>query len=96
MGDGDVASAGLSGMIRFNNETLLIEPSTESGSRQLLHVVYPPRGDVLRQISLADDQVYRQPADRGRRKRNIDYDDYGNEITNTVNAPQESVISFIP
>lgn len=82
---------GLSGMIRFHNETLLIEPSTETQNQHLLHIVYPPQSSVLRHISLADDQVFHQPATQVRRKRNIDYDDYGNEVTNTVNTPQESV-----
>ena len=83
-------------MIRFHNETLLIEPSTETQNQHLLHIVYPPQSSVLRHISLADDQVFHQPATQVRRKRNIDYDDYGNEVTNTVNTPQESVsIEFI-
>lgn len=84
--------AGLSGMIRLNNETLLIEPSAETESQHMLHIVYPPQSSVLRHISLADDQAYHQPARRAR--RSVDYDDYGNEITNTVNTPQESVDFF--
>jgi len=81
-------------MIRLNNETLLIEPSAETESQHMLHIVYPPQSSVLRHISLADDQAYHQPARRAR--RSVDYDDYGNEITNTVNTPQESVDFFFP
>lgn len=73
---------GLSGMIRLKNETLLLEPiigSEDAINSSIHHLAYSPR------ISLINDQVYK--IDRSlRRKRNglVDYDEEGNEITNTI------------
>lgn len=69
---------GLSGFIRTNNRTLLLEPI---GSN-LSHVIYPVTLPLYNQSRLQDDQEFHK-----RRKRSpiqIDYDEEGNEITDTV------------
>jgi hypothetical protein len=77
---------GLSGLILSNNQTLLLEPVWDEGDGPLVHhVIYPVVTSGQRVIDLHSDQDYGNGT-RLRRSINsqIDYDEDGNEITDTV------------
>lgn len=82
---------GLSGLIHSNNQTLFLEPAIGNDASQLdAFIVYPP----VNGIDLKSDEVYGIQQSQIRRKRNsmsnqIDYDEDGNEITDTIHQQEE-------
>ena len=83
---------GLQGVIRYKNETLLLEPlSPADGTDQsVIHILYSMA--LPKDVSLDQDQDYGHGELRKtRRKREsvhnqIDYDEEGNEIINTIHS----------
>lgn len=76
---------GISGFIRTNNQTMLLEPvRSDPAHPNLTHVIYP-----LTLANSSDSFVLQNDQDFGirRRKRSsvqVDYDEEGNEIVDTV------------
>lgn len=82
---------GLSGVIHVQNKTLLLEPEFGDSNEKLVHVIYPLG---LENLSLKSDQHYGQFPRRKKRgafllnNLQIDYDEEGNEIVDTVHQEE--------
>ena len=84
---------GWSGIISLDNETLLLEPVFEDGDDPISHRLYPV--DRIRldgDMKVMDGQGSASATTRIKR-RQIDYDDYGNEVLDTI--PLEQVVDYI-
>ncbi len=83
---------GLSGVIHVHNKTLLLEPEFGDLNEELVHVIYPLG---LGNLSLKSDQHYGQFPMRKKRSAillnnlQIDYDEEGNEIVDTVHQEED-------
>lgn len=88
---------GLSGFIRTGNETLLLEPDLKnSTSNGITHVIYPLILSGQTRLNLTEDEDFGTlPKRRARsiRFNQVDYDEFGNEITDTIDP--EELINYL-
>lgn len=78
---------GLAGLIQANNQTLLLEPV--HGDPSFHHVLYPL---TQRRIDLTGDQDFGNLTRRRKRGvQQVDYDEDGNEVVDTVHLEEEPV-----
>ena len=79
---------GISGFIRTNNQTMLLEPiRSDPAHPNLTHVIYPlTLADNSDSFVLQNDQDF--SIRRRKRSVQVDYDEEGNEIVDTVQSEE--------